>query len=79
MEFGVPEAQDDQSGITRKGSAGTRVHDAPAGHRSLGRSAGLFGMYLIDMMKLSKRRGTWHTFILHGSWKTFPMTVFHAS
>jgi hypothetical protein len=25
------------------------------GHRSLGRSAGLFGMYLIDMLKLSKR------------------------
>jgi hypothetical protein len=49
----LPEAQDDQSGITRMGSAditGSRVHGAPVKAPIPGR----FEMYLIDMMKLSK-------------------------
>jgi hypothetical protein len=46
----LPEAQDDQSGITRMGSADI------TGSRCSGEGTpGRFEMYLIDMMKLSKR------------------------
>jgi hypothetical protein len=51
----LPEAQDDQSGITRMGSAdimGSRC--GVEGTDPWEEVQGLFEMYLIDMMKLSK-------------------------